>query len=269
MRLVVLAPYSKQIIMALNSCSKVCELDICLVGEEKRIKDLCLDSEFDYKLYSVSKEEEIIEIVRKLENSVLLIGDMQEFNQRKILKLKEDETGVINVFNVQGFENYFFTSSFSKKKNLYFEDHKKSINNARIFMESLDIKRINVGLISSNVTKSDILESNIVKMIGNNSHNMRILNPMTIKAALECKDKNINLMVFKNYEAAKIFKETISYFSYSTVASISYIDSTLHSSFYPFFIEYKENLNNEDLIFSLLMLEKAYKNSEKKVKNIA
>lgn len=271
MRIYALAPYSKEIIEALETFSTVQDGIIELVGDIENIKTMFIENNEKFKVVDIKTEEEIVAYCKERmdKDCFILTCNISDYSKKKLFNMSSDsEFGNINVLSFPGYDSYYYVGTFSKKRRYYYEDKKTSITNSYKFMKGLGIKRINVGLVKSQISKSDELETNIIKMLeGDNKYNhLNILNPIYVRDIFDNK-LNINLLIFDNYDITKVFIDAIKTITFTKVATINYYNDNSKNSYNNYFISCDELKNKQEILFSILMLYnvRKYSNSKEKI----
>lgn len=272
MKIYVLAPYTNEVIEALETFITVQDGSVELIGDNEKIQTIFIENNERFKVVDLKTEEDIISYTKERidKDSFIITCDISDFSKKKIFNLSSDsEFGNINILSLPGYDCYYYISTFSKKRRYYYEDKKTSIINSYKFMKSLGIKRINVGLVKSQVSKSDELETNIIKMLeGDRKYNyLNILNPISVKDIFN-RNLNINLLIFDNYDITKVFIDAIKTVTYTKVACVSYFNDN-KKGYNNYFISCNEVKNKQEILFSILMLFNIWKYSNSKKKNSA
>lgn len=270
MKIYVLAPYSKEIIEALEVFSNVVDVKVELIGNEENMNTMFIKNNDRFNIINIKTEDEIISYCKEFieKDSFIIIGDISEYSQKKLFNMSIDsEFGTVNVLNFPGCDSYYYVSSFSKKKRYYYEDKKTSIVNAYKFMKGLEIKKINVGLVKSQISKSDELETNIIRMLESDRkcNSLHVLDPIYVRDIFDNK-LNINLLVFDNYDITKVFIDAIKMVTYTKVACINYYNDCNSSDCKNFFICCDDKYSKQEILFSILMLYNVRKYSKSKEK---
>ena len=234
MKIVVVAPYKAKVLKSVEALEKVNLGDVKLIGCIDTINQVISEERIKIRseIIDATEEELIIKTKDIIDDDTVIVFDqVDEFIQKKIIcndkmyNIDED----INYFytiDIPDIKNFIFVSNHSKKRHLDFDDKKKAILSIFEFMNSLGIKKSNVAVLTDKLTKTDILEVNLIRMILKEDvcKNVNILSPCRIDELFSKKyynniyDKNINLLIFKNYDITQTFINTLGLFSNNKIA---------------------------------------------------
>lgn len=222
--ILVLAPYEKYILKAIDEYQNQKRLKFIIIGDKKVISGECL------KLGIVLRHVEMIDISGEVEiclyaksmmekNDIkrIVFGDIpQTYFQKIMLADSSDDIGTINIVDIANSDQYVFISSGNRSNHSDFDDKKRAIIQAHSLMSQLNIKKINACLIYPK-RRNDSLESKIIKMIINDLDikNLEILDYHELKDIFKNElygDDRINLLVMKNYDATKVFIDSVDIF---------------------------------------------------------
>lgn len=268
MKVLVIMPYQTQILRALDDAIHLKLGTFILVGSKNRILELCFKENVQTENFKINDFRDPIEVVAfckdllsKEKIDFIVFGDLPSFYQSKILDMKDvNDIGNIDIIDLPFLKHFIFVSNNSKYLNVDFDDKKRAIVQGEIFMKSLNIKKINVALITNMNNKIDILEANIIKMIlkDNDFDNINIFDSFNIvtlfskENSVNIFNSHINLIIMRNYEASKIFVETLSVFTNAKIANI-----LVSEKYYAIDANQKEQNN---ILFSLMLINKLSKN---------
>ncbi len=269
MKIYVLAPYQKEIIEALEIFSNVQNEEIELIGDSKKMNCMFIEKNEKFKIINIKNEEKIIDYLLEKNDldSIVIFGDITEYSIKRLFKQNYDcEFGSINVISFAGQDTYHYVGTFSDKKRYYYEDKKKSIINTFKFMKGLGIKKANVGLVKSQKTKADEIETNVLRMLESDFKykGLQVLDSIYVSEIFDNK-LNLNMLIFDNYDITKIFIDAIKAVTYTKVATISYYNDSANNGYNNYFIMASMNRSKQEILFSFLMLYniRKYSNGKK------
>lgn len=267
MKVLVINPYTDQLLYALRDAVELKLGSFMLVGDKSTIVEKCYRNNIPSKLftiYDIVDDFDVIEFANDLldknECDYLVFDEFPVQYQNKILKCEDERCyGNIDIIDIPYLRHFIFVSNYSKNHNIDFEDKKQSIMQARGFMHQLGIKKTNVALITNLNNKTDILESNIINMIIKDSginnisiyDNFNINNLFYRDSKVNIYKSNINLLIFRNYESSRIFLDTINTFTNFKIAN--FIIGDVYG------IDAKNFKDENNLVFALIILSKIYK----------
>lgn len=267
MRVLVMMPYQKILLSAIAEAAAFGMGSFILIGDKKKIIETCYNETIDRRKFEILNyplDVEAIEYAKMMldEKKIdfLIFGDIPEIYQLNVFGMRNPlSIGSIDVIDLLELRKFLFISN--KNRNLYvdFEDKKEAILQARSFIKGLDIKKINVALLTNTNSKNEVLESNIVKMLvkENNLNDVEILGIqdfgtfLSIGNHFNIYNSGANLLIMKNYEISRVFINTLSAFTKSKIATFSVFNN--HLAIDSMLLNSKENI-----FFSLLLLEKLY-----------
>lgn len=269
MKVLVVYPYTDKLLNALKESVELKLGSFTLVGDKSLIIEKCYKNNIqskDFTIYDIDNDLEVIDFcINSLDdgsNDYIVFDNYPIHYQNKILKIdKNKELGNIDILDVPFLRHFIFVSNYSKNHNIDYEDKKISILQAHSFMKKLGIKKTNVALITNLNNKTDILESNIINMILKDSaigninifDNFNIFNLFLKDSKVNIYKNNINLLVLRNFEASRIFLDTLNAFTNTKIASFI-IGNT-------YAIDTKNIKDDNNIIFSLIILNKIHKSS--------
>lgn len=274
MKIVVVAPYKAKVLKSVEALEKVNLGDVKLIGCIDTINQVISEERIKIRseIIDATEEELIIKTKDIIDDDTVIVFDqVDEFIQKKIIcndkmyNIDED----INYFytiDIPDIKNFIFVSNHSKKRHLDFDDKKKAILSIFEFMNSLGIKKSNVAVLTDKLTKTDILEVNLIRMILKEDvcKNVNIISPCRIDELFSKKyynniyDKNINLLIFKNYDITQTFINTLGLFSNNKIASICSYENKLY-------IDASNQYDERNILFSILLTSK-YLNDQRRIK---
>lgn len=267
MKVLVIYPYSDKLLNALKEAIELRLGEFILVGDKSLIIEKCYKNNIrskEFVIYDISDDLEVIDFcIDSLKDKTvdyLIFDDFPVLYQNKILKYEKDQDiGNVDVLDMPFLRHFLFVSNYSKNHNIDFEDKKVSILQAYELMKKIGIKKTNVALISNLNSKTDILEANIINMILRDSginninifDNFNIYNLFLKDSKVNIYKNNINLLVLRNFEASRIFLDTLNAFTNIKIAS--FILGKTYA------IDAKQIKDDNNIIFSLIILNKIHK----------
>ena len=274
MKIVVVAPYKAKVLKTVEALEKVNLGEVKLVGCSKIIKQIIDEERIRIQAEIIDASEEDIVIKTKQiidEETIVIFDEIIEYSQKQILGIENsfeasEETNYFYVIDIPDLKHFVFVSNHSKKRHLDFDDKKKAIVEIFDFMNSLGIRKSNVTILTDKLTKTDVLEVNLIRMILKEDvcKSLNILSPCRIDELFNKKyhnnvyDKNINLLVFKNYDITQTFINTLGLFSNNKIASICSCKNKLY-------IDASNQYDERNILFSVLLTSK-YLNDRRKIK---
>lgn len=274
MKIVVVAPYKAKVLKTVEALEKVNLGEVKLVGCSKIIKQIIDEERIRIQAEIIDASEEDIVIKTKQiidEETIVIFDEIIEYSQKQILGIENsfeasEETNYFYVIDIPDLKHFVFVSNHSKKRHLDFDDKKKAIVEIFDFMNSLGIRKSNVAILTDKLTKTDVLEVNLIRMILKEDvcKSLNILSPCRIDELFNKKyhnnvyDKNINLLVFKNYDITQTFINTLGLFSNNKIASICSCKNKLY-------IDASNQYDERNILFSVLLTSK-YLNDRRKIK---
>lgn len=267
MKIVFVAPYKAKVLKTVETLEKVKLGEVLLVGSSEVIGKV--SDEERIKIRSKIIEANDADIVLKSKEvidkeTIIVFDSILEYHQKQILNVcnyqENEELNYFYVIDIPELKHFIFVSNHSMKRHLDFDDKKKAIVSIFDFMNCLGIKKSNVAIITDRLTKTDILEVNLIKMILKEDvcKNVNVLSPCRIDELFSKKyhnnvyDKNINLLVFKNYDITQTFINTLGLFSSNKIASICNIKNNLY-------IDASNQYDERNILFSILLISKYLK----------
>ncbi|MCK9470387.1 MAG: hypothetical protein M0Q88_01390 [Bacilli bacterium] len=267
MKVLVIYPYSDKLLNALKEAIELRLGEFILVGDKSLIIEKCYKNNIrskEFVIYDISDDLEVIDFcIDSLKDKTvdyLIFDDFPVLYQNKILKYEKDrDIGNVDVLDMPFLRHFLFVSNYSKNHNIDFEDKKVSILQAYELMKKIGLKKTNVALISNLNSKTDILEANIINMILRDSginninifDNFNIYNLFLKDSKVNIYKNNINLLVLRNFEASRIFLDTLNAFTNIKIAS--FILGKTYA------IDAKQIKDDNNIIFSLIILNKIHK----------
>ena len=214
MKIVVVAPYKTKVLKTVEALEKVNLGEVKLVGCVKTIQKI-IDEErikIHSEIVDANEEDMVLKTKQIIDDETILIFDeIIEYQQKQILGIEScydasEETNYFYVIDIPDLNHFVFVSNHSKKRHLDFDDKKKAIVEIFDFMNSLGIKKSNVAMLTDKLSKTDVLEVNLIRMILKEDvcKNLNILSPCRIDELFNKKyhnnvyDKNINLLVINH-----------------------------------------------------------------------
>jgi len=266
-KVLVIYPYSDKLLNALKEAIELRLGEFILVGDKSLIIEKCYKNNIrskEFVIYDISEDLEVIDFcIDSLKDKTvdyLIFDDFPVLYQNKILKYEKDrDIGNVDVLDMPFLRHFLFVSNYSKNHNIDFEDKKVSILQAYELMKKIGLKKTNVALISNLNSKTDILEANIINMILRDSginninifDNFNIYNLFLKDSKVNIYKNNINLLVLRNFEASRIFLDTLNAFTNIKIAS--FILGKTYA------IDAKQIKDDNNIIFSLIILNKIHK----------
>lgn len=266
-KVLVIYPYSDKLLNALKEAIELRLGEFILVGDKSLIIEKCYKNNIrskEFVIYDISDDLEVIDFcIDSLKDKTvdyLIFDDFPVLYQNKILKYEKDrDIGNVDVLDMPFLRHFLFVSNYSKNHNIDFEDKKVSILQAYELMKKIGLKKTNVALISNLNSKTDILEANIINMILRDSginninifDNFNIYNLFLKDSKVNIYKNNINLLVLRNFEASRIFLDTLNAFTNIKIAS--FILGKTYA------IDAKQIKDDNNIIFSLIILNKIHK----------
>lgn len=270
MKVLVVYPYSDKLLNALKEAAELKLGDFILIGQKSLIIEKCYKNNMQSKnftIYDIDNDLEVIDFCIKEFSKdyadYIIFDDFPIHYQNIILKCDKDkEIGNVDVLDLPFLRHFIFVSNYSKSHNIDFEDKKISILQAHEFMKKLGIKKTNVALITNLNNKTDVLEANIINMILKDSgikninifDNFNIFNLFLKDSKVNIYKNSINLLVLRNFEASRIFLDTLNAFTNTKIASFI-VGSHIA-------IDAKNVKDDNNIIFSLIILSKIHKANE-------
>lgn len=264
-------PYDEILLQSLDDAINLGLGEFIIVGDKNLIIEKCFKlkiSSQQFIIYNISEELYIIDFCQSMivENKIdiVIFGNISKNYHNKIIcEDDKNEIGIIDVIDLPFLRHFLFVSNYSKHLNIDFDDKKKAIILADNFMRLLDIKKINVALISNLNTKTDILEANIIKMIlrDNNYNNVNIFETFNINTLFNKNrpvnifSSNINLLIFRNYEASEIFIDTL-----CVATQVKYAKLLVATKCYA--IDTLALNNTQNILFTIMLIGKVIKKSK-------
>ena len=274
MKIVVVAPYKAKVLKTIEALEKVKLGEVKIIGLKETIEKVISSERIKIKSEIIDANVfELVDKTKKLidEDTILIFDEVLEYTQKQILNIDpnyqtSDDVNYFYAVDIPDLKHFLFISNHSKKRHLDFEDKKKAIVSIFDFMNSLGIKKSNVAIITDKLSKTDILEVNLIKMILKDDicKNVNILSPCRIEELFNKRyhnnvyDKNINLLVFKNFDITQTFVNTLGLFSNNKIASICNIKNNIY-------IDASNQYDEKNILFSILLAQK-YLLSKTKIK---
>lgn len=271
MKILVIMPYQEKLLKALDDAVNLNLSEFILVGHKNQILEKCFKENINsqnFIIYDFQDDLDAIsfskETLANQKADYVIFGDLPVYYQTKILDEKDNyEIGSIDIVDLPFLRHFLFVSSNSKHLNVDFDDKKKAIIQGDVLMKSLNIKKTNVALISNMNNKTDILESNIIKMIlkDNNFSDINVYDSFNIATlfsksnAVNIYNSNINLLIMRNYESTKIFIDTLNVFSNAKIANI-----LVSEQYYA--VDSNQLKDFHNILFSIMILNKISKNAK-------
>lgn len=274
MNIAFIMPYETNVLKTLDNALRLNLGNYILIGDKKKIMENSFRHNIDYNrfaIYDCPEELEAIdfcyEFLRKGRCDYVAFGKIPPSYFNRIMDVKEEgQIGSVDVIDLPSLRHYLFISNSSKRLNVDFDDKKKAIIQAEGVIKALNIKKINAAMITNLNNKTDVLEMNIIKMLlkDDKFNNINIYDSCALASLFSAHSPNniyqthINLLIMRNYEAARIFIDTLRIFTEAKIASILVGGKN-------YAIDLSETRNGSDILFSLLILNKI--NKEKKKAN--
>lgn len=266
MEIYVLKTYDKKLLNVIGLANRMRLGSFIIIGDVKKINNVCLEEEImldEIEIIDAIDDNEIIKIMNERNNSlekrIVINGDMSNYCLKKALSQNfVNDYNYINIIDLPYLKHFLFVTNFNQKNSADFNKKKKAIYDATNIMNLLGIKKINASLVAYNKNRIEELESNIIKMIIDNDKDQKInllgsqqmydlLSPRSVTGIHNC---DINLVILDNYDATKIFIDTLLVYANCKIASIFYSDN-----FY--MIDTKsDNLDKNNMLFTILIINK-------------
>lgn len=272
MNIAFIMPHEISVLKTLDSAFRMNLGSFVLIGDKKRIMENCFKHNIDYSrfaIYDCPDELEAIDFcyehLRKGKCDYVAFGKIPPSYFNRIMNIKEEgQIGSVDVIDLPSLRHYLFISNSSRRLNVDFDDKKKAIIQAEGLIKTLNIKKINAAMITNLNTKTDVLEMNIIRMLlkDDKFHDINICESCTLAALFSANApnniylNNINLLIMRNYEAARIFIDTLRVFTEAKIASILIGGNN-------YAIDLSETKGGADILFSLLVLNKINKEKKK------
>jgi len=268
MNIAFIMPYEINVLKTLDNASHLNLGNFILIGDKKKIMENCFKVSIDYShfaIYDCPEELEAIDFCHDfLQNrrcDYVAFGKIPASYFNRIMDVKEEaQIGAVEVIDLPMLRHYLFVSNSSRHLNVDFDDKKKAIIQAEALIKALNIKKINAAMITNLNNKTDLLETNIIKMIlkDDKFNNINIFDSFTLANlfSINCPNNiyqtHINLLIMRNYETTRIFIDTLRIFTDAKIASILVGGKN-------YAIDFSETKDNGDILFSLLILNKIFK----------
>lgn len=270
MKIVVVAPYKTKVLKSIEALEKIKLGEVLLIGSLDSINQVIIKEKIKIKskIIDTSNNDLVKTVKDNIDNDTLLVfDDVEEITLKQILESNKNVSDEINYFytiDIPDNKNYIFVSNYSKKRTLDFDDKKKAIASIFDFMNYLGIKKSNVALITDKLSKTDILEVNLIKMILKEDvlKNVNVNSPCRLDELFNKEyynniyQNNINLLVFKNYDITQTFINTLSLFSNNKIASICKYQKNIY-------IDCVNQHDERNILFSIILGSKYYANKRK------
>ena len=267
MRILAMMPYQKNLLSALADAVAFGLGTFILIGDKKKIIETSFKENIDYRKFTIQHfplDADAIEyakiLVDKNQIDYLIFGDIPEIYQLNILGERDSlALGSIDIIDLPQLRKFFIVSNINRNFYVDFEDKKEAILQARPLMKGLDIKKINVVLLANSTNKSEVLESNIVKMLVKESKlsDVEILGIQELSSFLSLEsnfniyNSGANLLIMKNYELSRVFINTLIAFSGARIASFIVSKNRLA-------IDYSLTKSKDNILLALIILEKLH-----------
>jgi len=269
MNVLVIAPYEVKFLKTVEALEKLNYGKITIIGNYDIIYDLVKKNRIKIKtnVINIREEEDILLYTKEHRDDIHLFGNISEGYMRKILNI--DYSYHINDYYVVDMPNlrHFVFLSNSTYKHFEIEEKKNNIMSLHSFMISLGIRKANVCLLTTNTTKTEILEYNLMRMVLKDEvkrninilPHARISDIFSLDNEYNIYNQMINMLVFKNHDTTKTFVDTICTLSNYRVGNICEVNNK-------YFI-YGNNIKDEEnIMFSLLLINKSIKSKKHIVK---
>ncbi len=269
MEILILAPYEAKLLKAIASAKRIKLGTFTLIGNKKTIYETCFRNQIDcqdFDIIDCPNELDIIEFSKKhlLKDVAYVInGNVSYFYLKKLYSLKENnDFNYINIIDFPLVDHFLFITNFPQKLHVDFDDKKKAIINAHLFMNKLGIRKTNAALVTNVRTKADTLESNILKSVLKDNQMINILDSYKLFDLFEKNSfvniykNNINLLLFRNYETSSTFLETLNVLGNCKIGSIMTCNNN-------YLIDTSEVKSENNIIFSMLVLLKVLQNQNR------
>jgi len=271
MNIAFIMPYEINTIKTLDQALRLNLGNFILIGDKKKLMENCFKANIDYNrfiIYDCPEELEALQFshdfLKKGRCDYIAFGIVPPSYFNKVMGLKEAvQIGSIEVIDLPMLRHYLFVSNYSRHLNVDFDDKKRAIIQAELLINALNIKTINAAMITNLNNKTDLLETNIIKMIlkDDKFDNINIFDSFTLSNLFSVDYPNniyqshINLLIMRNYETSRIFIDSLRIFTDAKIASI-----LVGGKYYA--IDFSETKRNDDILFSLYILNKIVKNKK-------
>jgi len=265
MNVAFIMPYEVDVLKTIENAAHINLGSFILIGDKKKIIENCFKENIDFKsfiIYDYPNELEAIDfgnnIIRAGRCDYIAFKGIPSSYFSRIMDLKgEMQIGTIEVIDLPLLHHYLFLSNYSQRLTTDFEEKKQAIIQAEALIKALNIKKINAAIIGNLHGKTDLLEMNIIRMLlkDDKCNNIDILDSYTLANLFSHDYPNniynahINLLIMRNYEATRIFIDSLRIFSEAKIASIIV-------GGHRYAIDLNVAKNSNDVLFSLLILNK-------------
>lgn len=269
MNIAFIMPYEADVLKTLDNARHINLGAFTLIGDKKTIIESCFRLNIDFGAFTIYDCPNELEAIDFCQNYLqtgrcdyVAFGKIPVPYFKRVLNIKEEiNLGSVEIIDLPSLRHYLFLSNYSRRLSTDFEDKKKAIIQAEEIIKALNINKVNAAIISNQYNKTDILEMNIIKMIlkDDKFEDINILDSYTIGNLFSVGFPNniyqscINLLIMRNYETTRIFVDSLRIFGEARIASILVGGDN-------YAIDLNDAKNGDDVLFSLLILNKIIKN---------
>ncbi len=276
-----IAPYEEKYLRTCENLERISYCDVVLLGDFDKINSiLCkMHMNTNARIIDLKSEDGILNYLKTkdLKTSIIILGCISETFSLKLLQdrmIKSDRTFVPSlnemfVIDIPKLKHFIFVGNACGNKNYEMIDKRKNMLLLYKFMKKLGVTKANVSLIKSDNRNNDTLEYSLIKMILNDNLNksINILNPCRVTDLFNINSKynifssNVNVLMFKNSDVTKMFIELLQLFTNYRIGNICEYSGL-------FFIDGFKAKDEENIIFSILLISKCLKERSSKEKSL-
>lgn len=252
LKVLVICPYNLSILKAISNVLTVKLADITIIGNKKRIMELCYIYGITNRFFEVISADNEIDIcfaaneqLKQSDFDLVIFGYLSK-DFHKNIAIADIEVKVIDIPKIR---HLLFAPINTKDTFISFDDKIAAIIKAKEVMELLKIKHYNIGLIDNYESKTALIERNIIRM-----HPQLNNDAIDIIGIREVYEDAYNILIFNSRNSLNIFLDTIVIDHNVKHASIKKASD--------FFIIDAFDMNSKDIFFSIFLISKISLNSE-------
>jgi len=247
-----ICPYNISMLKALSNVITAKMANVTIVGEERRVIELCYIYGFNKRLFKVINAENDIDICfeanEQLKNQnydVIIYGYLSTEFHKNIAIGDVD----INVVDIPKVNHLVFAPINSVETFISFDEKIDAILKTKNLMSSLDLNRCNIGLVEDRKSKTAMIEKNVIRL------NPELANDVIdIISVRDVYDDDYNIVVFNSKNSLNIFLDTILIDKSTKYACIKKAPNNYIIDAY--------DMGSKDLFFSIFLVSKICLNSE-------
>jgi hypothetical protein len=250
--LLAICPYNISMIKALSNVVTAKMANVTIVGEERRVIELCYIYGFNKRLFKIINAKNDIDIcleandeLKKQNFDVIIYGYLSAEFHKNIAISDVD----INIIDIPKVNHLVFAPINIMETFISFDEKIDAIIKTKSFMSSLHLNKCNIGLVEDRKSKTAMIEKNVIHL--NPELVNDVIDIISVKSVF---NDDYNIVIFNSKNALNIFLDTILIDRTAKHACIKKAPNNYIIDAY--------EMNSKDIFFSIFLVNKICLKSE-------